>query len=50
MFITFCSHLDDVNILWEWTNRADFVAQSFVGFKAIIRVFRGYDWLRSVFG
>jgi len=32
MFMHVCLHLDDVNILWELTNRAVFVAQSFIGF------------------
>jgi len=32
-------HLADVNIQWELTNRADFVAQSFFGFVWIL----GYD-------
>jgi len=27
-----CLHLDDVIIPWEPTERADFVAQSFIGF------------------
>jgi len=31
MFMLLLLHLDDV-ILWEWTNRAYFVAQSFIGF------------------
>jgi len=39
--VTFCLHLDEVNILWEWTNRTDFVAESFIGFMAIIRVLEG---------
>jgi len=41
--MAFCLHLDDVTILWEGTNRADFEVQSFIGFKAIIRDFRGFD-------
>jgi len=32
MFMHFCLHLDDVNILWGLTNRDDFMAQSFIGF------------------
>jgi len=27
-----CLHLDDVITPWESTNRAEFVAQSFIGF------------------
>jgi len=45
-----CLHLDDVNIPWKLTNRADFVAQSFFGLEAIIRGFRGFDGLSSVSG
>jgi len=29
MLMRICLHLDDVIILWEATNRADFVAQFF---------------------
>jgi len=50
MFIHICLHLDDVIINWESTNRADFVAQSFFRFLAIIRVFRALDRLSSVPG
>jgi len=32
MFIHICLHLDDDVIPWESNNRADFVAQSFIGF------------------
>jgi len=45
-----CLHLNDVIIPWEATNRADFVAQSFFGFEAVIRVFRGFDCFCSVSG
>jgi len=39
-----CLHLDDVNILWELTNRADFLAQillDFIGVKTTIGVVGG---------
>ena len=45
-----CLYLDDVIISWELTKQADFVAQSFIRFQAIIRVFRGFDRLSSVSG
>jgi len=45
-----CLHLDDDVISWESNNRSDFVAQSFFGFKATIRVFRGFDGLSSISG
>jgi len=31
-----CLHLDDVIILWEFNNRANFVAESFIGFNWIL--------------
>jgi len=31
-----CLHLNDANILWEFNNRTDFVAQTFVGFSWIL--------------
>jgi len=31
MFMHICLHKDDVFILWELNNRADFVVQSFFG-------------------
>jgi len=48
MFMHICLHLDDIIIPWESTDRADFVSQSFFGFWATIRIFRGYDWHSSV--
>jgi len=44
-----CFHLDNDVILWESNNR-DFVAQSFFGLLAIIRVLRGFDRLSSISG
>jgi len=38
---------DNVIIPWKPTTRADFVAQSFIGFKAVIRVFRALDRFSS---
>jgi len=43
-----CLHLNDDVIPWESNSRADFVAQSFFGFYAKIRVFRGFDRLSSI--
>ena len=40
MFMDICLHLDDAIIPWESANRADFVAQNFIGFQAAIKVFR----------
>jgi len=31
-----CLHLNDVNILWGFNNRADLRTQSFIGFKWIL--------------
>jgi len=45
-----CLHLDEVIIPWESINGADFVAQSFFGFYATIRVFREFDGLSSISG
>ena len=38
-----CLYLDDIIIPWESTDGADFVSQSFFGFWATIRIFRGHD-------
>ena len=43
-------HSDDVIIPWEPTKRADVATQSFIGFQAIIRVFRALGWLSSESG
>jgi len=45
-----CLHLDDDGISWESNNQSDFVTQSFFGFQATIRVFRGFDGLYSISG
>jgi len=45
MFLHICLLLYDDVIPWESNNRADFVSQSFFGFLATIRVFRGFDGL-----
>jgi len=42
-FCILCLHSDDIIIPWELTKQADFVAQGFIGFYAIIRVFGGFD-------
>jgi len=45
-----CLHLDNDVISWESNNQSDFATQSFLGFWATIRVFRGFDGLSSISG
>jgi len=50
MFMHISLYLYDAIIPKELTKQADFVAQSFIGFSTIIRVFRGFDGLSSISG
>jgi len=45
-----CLHLDNDIISWESNNQSGFVTQSFFGFWATIRVFRGFHGLSSISG
>jgi len=45
-----CLHLNNDVISWESNNPSDFVTQSFFGFEATVRVFRGFDGLSSISG
>jgi len=50
MFMHICLPLDDVISPWGSNNPSDFVGQRFVGFQAVIWIFRAIDRLPRISG